>query len=379
MRLCCWSPVMPESESGSNSWPLLEFPSDPTDDLPHVHGGPPLQGFLRVSPEDFQVHEILGYEACGEGEHAFLKVRKRGLNTADVARTLAQFAGVRQVNVGFAGLKDRHAVTTQFFSVHLPGKESPDWSQLHDDSLQVLDAQRHNRKIRRGSLRGNRFRLVLRDLRGDTQAADAVCNLIASEGVPNYFGPQRFGRDASNLHRAARFLAGEGKRPKPEQLRMILSAARSYLFNAVLAERVRQGNWQQALAGEVLLLDGSNRQFLATPEDQDIDQRIRELDIHPSGPMPGQAGRTLQPEGAAAELEQLILGKGFASDWVEALVAKRADSERRSLRLIPDDFSANWLGESTLELQFSLPSGAFATTVVRELMHANSASTDGSS
>jgi len=357
MRWCCWLP------------PVIDFPDDPTAELPFAHGGPPLSGLLRASAEDFQVDEMLGYEACGDGEHAFLHVRKRGLNTADVARELARFAGVRQVNVGFAGMKDRHAVTTQYFSVHLPGQGGPDWSQLNSDSLQVLDARRHNRKIRRGSLRANRFRLVLRELEGERAAADAVCSRIAVEGVPKYFGPQRFGRNASNLHRAATFLAGEGRRPKREQLRMLLSAARSYLFNAVLAERVALGCWNRALDGDVFMLAGSNRQFQATPEDTDIARRVAAHDIHPSGPMPGQPGRTLQPTGEAAEIETRVLGAGLAAHWVDALITRRVDSERRALRLVPDSFQANWLDDRTLELVFALPSGGFATTVVRELMH----------
>lgn len=347
---------------------MTEFPDDPTLDLPFAHGGPPMSGLLRAAPEDFQVAEILGYEASGEGEHAFLHVQKRGLNTADVARDLARFAGVRQVNVGFAGLKDRHAVTTQFFSVHLPGQDSPDWSAFNGDQVQVLDAQRHNRKIRRGSLRANRFRLTLRELAGDRQAADLLCARIADQGVPNYFGPQRFGRNASNLHRAASLLAGTGRRPKPEQLRMLLSAARSYLFNQVLAERVRQGSWNRALEGEVLLLDGANRQFMADAEDHDIQQRIEGQDIHPSGWMPGQPGRALQPLGEAAKVEAEALSDSLARSWIDALVSRRVDSERRSLRLVPGEFDANWLDEQTLELSFTLPSGAFATTVVRELM-----------
>jgi len=356
MRWCCWFP------------PVADFSGDPTANLPFAHGGPPLTGRLRSCPEDFQVDEILGYEASGEGEHAFLHVRKRGLNTADVARELARFAGVRQVNVGFAGLKDRHAVTTQYFTVQLPGQESPHWSQLNNDSLEILDAQRHNRKIRRGSLRGNRFQLILRDLVGDRGRADRVAALIVAEGVPNYFGPQRFGRNASNLHRAATWLAGEGRRPKPEQMRMLSSAARSYLFNQVLAERVRAGNWNRSLQGEVLLLDGSNRQFMAGPEDSDIAGRIAAQDIHPSGAMPGQQGRTLLPEGAAAQVEALALSDELAGYWIEALVARRVDSERRALRLVPGDFQARWLDQGSMALQFYLPSGAFATTVVRELM-----------
>jgi tRNA pseudouridine13 synthase len=210
--------------------------------------------------------------------------------------------------------------------------------------------------------------LILRQLRGPRDAAELVLAKIAAQGVPNYFGPQRFGRDASNLRRAARFLAGEGGRPKPEQKRMLLSAARSYLFNRVLAERVRRGDWNQAVPGEVMLLDGSNRQFLAESPDEEIRRRVREHDIHPSGPLPGRQGRTLAPLGTAARLEQEVLAEAPGAAWIDALVRQGADSERRPLRLVPADLAWKWLAADALQLTFSLPAGAFGTTLVRELM-----------
>lgn len=349
---------------------IFEFAEDPTADLPYAHGGPPLRGLLRSMPEDFLVDEQLGYAASGEGEHVLLQVRKRELNTADVARELARFAGVKQVNVGFAGLKDRIAVTTQFFSVHLPGRPDPDWTQLDSDQLQVLAAQRHDRKVRRGSLRGNRFVLVLRQLQGDREAADSLLQAIATRGVPNYFGPQRFGHNASNLRRAAGFLAGEGRRPKPEQRRMLLSAARSFLFNRVLAERVRRDCWEHALPGDVMLLAGSNRQFAVETPDAEIEQRLREHDIHPSGILPGDAGRTLQTAAQAAAIECEALSDALALQWMEGLQRQRADSERRALRLVPEGLAWHWGEHGTLSLEFALPSGAFATSLVRELMRA---------
>lgn len=345
-----------------------DFPIDPTAELPRAYGGAPLIGRLRVSPEDFVVAEHLGYSADGEGEHAFLQVRKRGLNTADVARELARFAGVRQVDVGFAGLKDRHAVTTQYFSVHLPGRPDPDWRELNRDALQVVDVRRHRRKIRRGSLRGNRFVLVLRELAGGRQQAEDLLQMIARRGVPNYFGPQRFGRQASNLYRAAQLLAGEGRRPKPEQLRMITSAARSYLFNRVLAARVGDTSWDRALQGEVMLLGDSGRQFHAEPEDPQLEARTSACEIHPSGPLPGDAGRCLQPDGQAATIEQVALSDDLARQWCDGLARRRVQSERRSLRLLAEDLNWEWLDDGSLRLTFGLTSGGFATTLVRELV-----------
>jgi len=357
MPWCCWCRP-----------PVPDFPADPTLDLPFAHGGPALSGVLRASPEDFVVEEQLGYAASGEGEHAFLQVRKRGLNTADVARELARFAGVRQVNVGFAGLKDRHALTTQYFSVHLPGKPDPDWQALNSEQLQIVSAQRHNRKIRRGSLQGNRFELTLRQLQGGREQAEQQLLTIAAEGVPNYFGAQRFGREASNLQRAAALFAGQGRRPKPEQLRMIVSAARSYLFNRVLAARVSDGSWNRALPGDVMLLAGSNRQFAVEQLDAEIERRLAEHDIHPSGPLPGADSRSLKPQAEALRIEQQALSDELAQAWIEGLAKRRVDADRRALRMAPGDFSYDWPDRQTLRLSFTLTSGAFATSLVRELL-----------
>lgn len=352
--------------SGTQS--VTDFPSDPTAGLPFAHGGPVLRGRLRASSDDFRVDEVLAYRPTGQGEHAFLRVRKRELNTTDVARELARFAGVRQVNVGFAGLKDRIAVTSQYFSVHLPGKPTPDWARMEDPRIEVLEADRHDRKVRRGSLRGNRFELVLRQVKGDRDHAGRQLLQMVEQGVPNYFGPQRFGRDASNLKRAEGFLAGETRRPKPEQLRMLLSASRSYLFNRVLAARVEQGSWAKALPGEVLLLNGSNRQFVAESVDAEIQRRVAEHDIHPSGLLPGETGRTLQPLLEAAAVEQAALADSLSRAWIDGLVKRRAASERRALRVIAEGLHWQWLDHQALKLTFALPSGAYATSLVRELM-----------
>lgn len=347
---------------------VTDFPPDPTASLPFAHGGPVLLGRLRASAEDFRVDEVLGYQATGDGEHVFLRVRKRELNTTDVARQLARAAGVRQVAVGFAGLKDRIAVTSQYFSIHLPGKPDPDWALIEDPRIEVLEATRHDRKIRRGSLRANRFELVLRDLQGDRIEAERQLSQVAREGVPNYFGPQRFGRDASNLRRADGLFKGQLKRPKPEQLRMLLSASRSYLFNRILATRVQAGSWAQALPGEVLLLQGSNRQFVAESVDAEIRRRVDGHDIHPSGLLPGEPGRTLQPLLEAAAVERAALQDSLSSAWIDGLRKRRAASERRPLRVMAADLNWQWLDEQVLRLTFSLPSGAYATSLVREIM-----------
>jgi tRNA pseudouridine13 synthase len=344
----------------------VELPDgDPTQALPRAHGTPPLTGRIRLAPEDFRVEEQLGFHPSGEGEHAWLKVRKTGRNTHDVARLLARHAGVAQVAVGYAGLKDRHAVTTQHFTVHLPGKTGPDWSALNGAGLQILETDRHDRKIRRGALRGNAFTIRIRDVGGDRASAEATVGVIGSLGVPNYFGPQRFGRDGANLQRVARLFAGEGRRPGREQRGLLLSSARAQLFNTVLAERVVRRDWNRAVAGDVFLLTGSRRQFRFDPEDESIPGRTAALRIHPSGPLPGRPCRSLEPEDEVGMLEAATLAPW--GPWIEGLQRFGLDADRRALRLVIEDLTCEWRGDH-LTIRFTLPSGAYATTVLRELL-----------
>ena len=253
--------------------------------LPYAHGVPPLTATLRREPGDFQVEELLGFEASGEGEHAFLLIEKSGANTEWVARRLADIAGVAPAAVGYAGLKDRHAVTRQAFTVQLPGRADPDWGSADIPGVRVLAASRHQRKLKRGAHRGNRFRIRLRDVHGEHAAVEAKLAAIHAQGVPNYFGEQRFGRDGGNLALAEALFAG--KRMPRVQRGFALSAARSELFNAVLATRVADASWDRALDGEVFMLDGSHAIFGPEPSDDGLAQRLAALDIHPTGPLWG--------------------------------------------------------------------------------------------
>lgn len=344
-----------------------EFLPDVTASLPQAHGGAPLQGLLKSTPEDFQVIEQLGYLPSGEGEHVFLTIQKRGLNTRDIVKRLTQFAKVKPAFVGFAGLKDKQAVTIQSFSVHLPRQPDPDWSQLNDGQCQVLAAQRHRRKIRRGVLAGNHFKLTLRELQGCPEQAEALLSTIQQQGFPNYFGSQRFGWESSNLKRADRWLNGEIKRPKPEQKRMLLSATRSYLFNLILAERVRTNTWHTALPGDVMLLDRTNKQFLASPLDDGTMQRVYRMAIHPSGPLCGRLGRALQPVGEAGQNEAIVLQNHSPPNWLQALGQQSVDADRRALRVAVPDLSWQWQKQQTLQLNFTLPAGSYATMLAREI------------
>ncbi len=345
--------------------PSVSFDGDPTARLPLAHGTAPLQGRLRERPEDFIVEELLPYGPDGNGEHAWLRIRKRERNTHDVARLLARHAGVAQVAVGYAGLKDRHAMTTQHFTVHLPGRADPDWAAIEAPDLEILDVDRHSRKIRRGSLRGNRFELRVTRVTGLRDAAETQLARMSASGIPNYFGPQRFGRQGNNLARADALFAGTGRLPGREQRGLLLSAARAHLFNTVLAERVMRGDWNKALPGDVLLLAGSRRQFRFDSEDRSISERTTAMQVHPSGPLPGRPSRSLEPEGEVGELEAATLAPWRS--WSAGLQRFGLDADRRALRLVVEDLQSEWHGEN-LTVRFVLPAGAYATTVLRELL-----------
>lgn len=332
--------------------------------LPWAFGGPPLTGLLRERPEDFQVDEALGFDLDGEGPHVFLHVRKTGLNTEQVARQLGHHARVPLMAVGYAGLKDRHAVTRQWFSVELGGRPEPDWTTLDGPALEVLSVRRHRRKLRRGALKGNRFQIRVRAPEGERALAETRLTRLATAGVPNYFGPQRFGRDQDNLTQAERLFRGELGRITPHLRGLYLSAARSHLFNQVLSERVAQGTWDQALPGDLMQLDGSHSWFALGEPDPTIQRRLAEQDIHPTGPLWGRG--ELESGGAVADLERAVAGR-FPL-WCQGLDAFGLKQERRALRLPVRELAWDWDGAGDLILGFFLPAGGFATTVLRELL-----------
>ncbi|TYT25222.1 tRNA pseudouridine(13) synthase TruD [Luteimonas viscosa] len=342
--------------------------------LPRAHGAPVLVARLRQVPEDFFVEEIDAFEADGAGEHLLLTLEKRGLNTAFVARRVAQWAGVPESAIGHAGLKDRHALTRQRFSVQLPGRADPPLEALafedaaSGEGLRVLQAVRHGRKLPRGALAGNRFILTLREVQGRREMVETRLQALAGRGVPNYFGEQRFGRDGGNLARALAMFAG--RRVRREERSLLLSAARSELFNRVLAQRVGQGNWDAGLEGEIWMLDGSRSVFGPEPFDAGLAARLAGFDIHPTAPLWGKGEPRTQ--GAARELEASVLGDEPAMRLRAGLEAAGLRQERRATRLRPGQLTWQWPDEATLRLGFSLPPGAYATSVLAELgeMHA---------
>jgi tRNA pseudouridine13 synthase len=330
------------------------------------------RAILRARPEDFQVEEDLGFSAAGQGQHWLLQLRKRGANTEWVARDLARRARVRPHEVGFAGLKDRHAVTTQWFSVPVSRGAAVEWQGFSGDGYQVLAAHLHDRKLRRGALAANRFDLLLTSLSGlESRAAlEARLRLIAAAGVPNYFGPQRFGRDAGNLLRARRYAlapatGGAGGAARSDRS-FALSAARSLIFNRALAQRVCAASWHELRTGDIANFDDGQTVFAVDEPDASLLARCRSGELHPTGPLWGAAGG-LSPRAGTADGEARAAAACEPLDrW---LLAEGLRAERRPLRLRVHELQHQWgADDSSLRLKFRLNPGSFATALLRELL-----------
>ena len=333
---------------------------DPGD---YAWGGPAGRGLIRARPEDFEVEEMLGHSPSGAGEHLWLWVEKREHNTTDVAAMLARAAGVHPREVGFAGLKDRNAVTRQFFSVQLAGKPDPAWADWQLPGISILSASRSARKIQRGRLQGNRFVLWVRELEADRDALEQRLICLRDHGAPNGFGEQRFG--GNNVARARALFAGQLKRkPSRHKRGFYLSAARSLLFNRVLQARIRTGTWNRMLDGDVAILDGSHSFFVPAPGDAEIAARCERLDLHPSGPLAGEGPSPVQ--GEVGELEAQVLDA--EADLVRGLGQFRLRQERRALRTRVNELEWGFPEPNCLKLSFSLGSGSYATSILRELI-----------
>ncbi len=331
-------------------------------DWAYANGGAQSQGIIRTTPDDFIVNEIQSFELSGTGEHAFLLIEKCSENTDYVARLLARYAGVRQRDVSYAGLKDRHARTTQWFSVWLPGKPDPDWQELNSETIKVLQATRHSKKLKRGSLAGNQFILRIRNCSGDKAILEQQLQTIKVQGVPNYFGEQRFGREGANITKALALFAGD---KVSRNLRGIyLSAARSYLFNHILSVRVENQTWNQALAGDVLIFDNSHSFFKAETLDESILQRVKKLDVHPTATLWGKGEPQVFAE--VALLERQVINQ--YADLAQGLCAFGMEQDRRALRSHIQELQWQFIDSTTLELSFTLNAGCYATALLREVV-----------
>jgi tRNA pseudouridine13 synthase len=331
----------------------------------YLHGKPESTGLLRSKMSDFKVFEQLPFAPCGEGEHLFIHIRKTGANTLFVARELAKYFKVKEQLVSYAGLKDRFAITEQWFGVHVPGKQEYDLSDLVIEGVEVLQYQRHNKKLRTGALDGNRFELVLRDVT-NLKALTERWLAITEQGVPNYFGEQRFGIDGGNIDRALALFSGTKVKDKKKR-GIYLSAARSSIFNQVISHRIQERKFNELLVGDVLMLAGTQSVFLLDELDDKTYQRFEEKDIDITAPMWG-AGE-LMTQGEAQQLEQGVADNN--SDFCQGLPRFGLKQERRRIRLTISDTDIETLSaEDNLQVKvsFFLPAGCYATTVLRELL-----------
>lgn len=348
--------------------------------LPNAYHPHITHAIYKQSPADFVVNEILPIDFANDGEHLWLYIRKTLLNTQYVAKLLAKWANIPIKDVGFSGLKDRLAITTQFFSLRIPKKILPNLSFEQfleqyeilqpDEAIQVISQHWHDKKLQRGTHKLNQFIITLKQVKGEKNAIAHQLSLIKKHGVPNYFGEQRFGHDDNNLSHALDLFSKKLKlNPKKDKdrLSIYLSSARSELFNAILAKRVRENSWQTPMLGDVMNLAASHSIFTPTIIDDTIINRLMLADIHLTGAMWG-AGE-LQSFGDVAKLEQNVIDS--RPDYqllAQGLVDFGLKQQRRALRLVPINLSWQWLDKDTLQLTFMLPAGSFATTVLHCLM-----------
>jgi len=332
-----------------------------TKPLNYLYTEPQATGQLRTEMSDFKVFEKLPFEPCGEGEHLFVHIRKTGANTLVVARELAKYFKVKEGLVSYAGLKDRFAVTEQWFGIHLPGKAVYDLSDLAIDGVKVLSLKRHNKKLRIGALSGNRFELVLRNV-SNTDEVLRRWVAVSQFGVPNYFGEQRFGINGGNLERAMELF--QGKKVKDKKKRgMYLSAARSEIFNQIISQRIANNQFETLRTGDVFMLAGTQSVFLADVIDDKITQRFQEKDIDLTASLWG-AGE-LMSQGEPQVLEQQIADSH--AEFCQGLAKFGLKQERRRIRLSLTQGQIKSEG-NTVTLSFFLPSGCYATTILRELI-----------
>lgn len=331
-----------------------------TDDLLGVGGR------IKDRPDDFRVEEVPAYMPSGEGEHLFLWVEKRGMGAEYFTKAIARTLELPVTEVGTAGLKDRHAVTRQWVSV--PARCQSAVGQLESDEIRVLTVSRHNNKLKPGHLRGNRFDILVRDADRERQGQAAqIIERLRQQGLPNYYGPQRFGHDGETAKLGFQLLSGTAPRLRRFMLKFALSAAQSALFNEMLARRIRDGYYRNVLAGDVLMKWPAGGMFVA--EDVAVEQpRFDAREVVSGGPMFGS--RMYAARGVAAEREAELLKELGIQPETFGRFGKLAIGTRRHNLVYVDDLTATWKDDG-LRLQFTLPAGSYATVLLAELMKTN--------
>ncbi|MCG3881961.1 tRNA pseudouridine(13) synthase TruD [Psychrobacter sp. Ps3] len=364
-------------------------------DLPQPMTPPLKRALYKAKPEDFVVNERLEVDFTDAGEHLWLHIEKSEINTAYLAKLLSEWADIPLRDVGYSGLKDRQALTTQWFSLRLPKKQKPDSDFAPVDikeheTVKIIAEHWHNKKLNRGTHNANQFVITLRDIEfakdqtlGDKSSVEQHLQTISKTGVPNYFGPQRFGFGGNNIREALNLFArplkstssakkkNKRKSAVREQNSMELSAARSLIFNQILAARVQDGSWNTGLNGDVFNLNGSGSIFASEHMDETLQARLASGDIHPTAVMWGAGNNKVA--GEAAELENTVVQQdALLAALATGLEQREVKAQRRALRLPVEDLSCRWADEQdeeqTLVLSFTLTTGSFATSVLASVV-----------
>ncbi|MFQ5468950.1 MAG: tRNA pseudouridine(13) synthase TruD [Gammaproteobacteria bacterium] len=324
-----------------------------------------ISALFRQEISDFKVEEVLSFTPCGSGIHSYLKIRKEDINTEQVVQYIARSIGISSGSIGYAGLKDKRAIATQWFSIDMSRVKDINWDAFGNNNIRIKLQTRHGRKLRRGAIRENRFDIFLRSVSGDHNEIMKRIERISSQGVPNYFGEQRFG--SHNLDRALSMFDRRTQVKSVYKRGIYLSAARSMLFNQVLSERIKRYGWNKAMNGDVLMLNGTNSVFSTQEIDEEIHQRLQHGDIHLTGPMWGSGKPMVSREGLAFELEVL----NNYQKWCKGLQQFGLRQQRRALRVIPKNFRCEFTNKNLVRLSFHLPKGSYATSVLREIADYN--------
>lgn len=336
-----------------------------TDTLPGIGGR------LRSKPEHFEVREIPLYEPCGVGEHLYVNVTKVNQTTKEIQDSLGRLFGVKKNDIGIAGLKDKFARTTQTFSVHV-GYQTEEYTAEAKKRLEdQLDAEvnwtsLHRNKLKTGHLLGNEFAITVTELDADpetmVQRCEAIAEVIRQRGIPNYFGPQRFGRDGQNVEQGLAILSGSSTRQDKWLRKFLVGSVQSYLCNQYLAERLRTDQFDRLLTGDVAKKYETGGMFVV--DDASVEQPRHDAhEISFTAPLFGPKMRN--SEGASAEFEHGVLARSGLTN--EDFKRQRVSGTRRLGRLLVDELGIEVVDDG-VRLRFALPKGAYATTVLREFM-----------
>jgi len=332
-------------------------------ELAYLHGKPIAKAKLKTQPEHFVVKENLGFKFSGSGEHLMIKIRKTGENTSFVANELAKVCGVKSKDVGWAGLKDRHAITEQWLSIQLPKPDTPDFTEfeLQYPSIKILDTARHNKKLRPGDLIGNDFEVVLSEVT-NVEEVESRIKLVLETGVPNYFGVQRFGREGSNLTEARRWGRDNVRTKNQNKRSLYLSTARSWIFNHIVSSRLDKGQLNSLMLGDIV----TRSSVMTEITEENLSAIQTEFSLGSTSLTAALAGDNALPtKKDALAIEQIIVDS--EPDLMALIRGNRMRHDRREVLLKPKDFSYK-IEQELVILSFSLSAGSFATSVIRELV-----------